>query len=228
MVVLFVAAVFAVFVTIDLVQERRRRRELTAEGMTLHDSISEGQPNFVAGYELPEALHYHKNHMWVHWVGPDQAIVGVDDFGRRLLGHPKGIKTPPVGAWVEQGSRAVKVQHNGESAHLGAPVSGEVLAVNPRLKGDPDAVHRDNYGQGWLYKIRSPRLVEQVGNLLDGSLASRWMEDTRDRFHHQLVLATGSVIQDGGTTIDDLASELDSGQWKSLVHEFLEPVDPKA
>ena len=49
------------------------------------------------------------------------------------------------------------------------------------------------------------------------------MEDTRDRFHHQLVMASGSVIQDGGTTVEDLAEQLEPEALQQLVDEFLSP-----
>ena len=56
MVVILVAVFFAVFVTIDLVLERRRRTELARQGQVLHDRIREAQPHFAAGYEMPEGF----------------------------------------------------------------------------------------------------------------------------------------------------------------------------
>jgi len=223
MVILLVAITFAIVVTIDAVLERRRRQVLAHEGEALHTRLREAEPNFVAGYDMPPDLHYHKGHMWVHWVAPDQAFVGLDDFARRLVGHPDKIAVPHAGSWTDQGEAAVEVVRKGQHTRLQAPISGEVIARNPALSGDPDTVHRDNYGRGWLYKIRSHRLAEQLNGLLDGSLADRWMEDTRDRFHHQLVMASGSVIQDGGTTVEDLAEQLEPEALAALIDEFLSP-----
>lgn len=223
MVILLVAITFAVIVTIDAVLERRRRRVLVHEGEALHARLREVEPNFVAGYEMPENLHYHRGHMWVDWVAPDQAYVGLDDFARRLIGHPEKIALPHRGSWTDQGQTAVEIVRGSHRTRLQAPISGEIIERNPALSGDPDQLHKDSYGRGWLYKIRSHRLAEQLNGLLDGSLAERWMEDTRDRFHHQLVLASGSVIQDGGTTVEDLAAALGDDQYEALVEEFLSP-----
>ena len=96
-----------------------------------------------------------------------------------------------------------------------------MVGVNPLLKKDPDLLFKDNYGRGWLYKIRSPILFKEIPNLLNGTLAQRWMEDTRERFQHQLMLATGSVIQDGGASIEDIASGLEPDQWRTLVGDLL-------
>ena len=37
---------------------------------------------------------------------------------------------------------------------LYAPVTGEVVEVNPRVAGDPSAINADCYGTGWMLKIR--------------------------------------------------------------------------
>jgi glycine cleavage system H protein len=225
MVVLLVALLFVGFITVDAVLDRRRRAALAREGETLHDAIKDAPPSWVAGLELPPMLHYHQGHGWVHQVGPDTAYIGVDDFARRLLGRSAKVVPPPVGAWVRQGDDAVVVQRDSDKVKLLAPISGEVLAVNPRLKADPELFAEDAYGHGWLFKIRSPELFRELPNLLTGSLARRWMEDTRERFQHRLMLTTGSVFQDGGTLASDLSEHLGRPEWKSMVDEFLRTQD---
>ena len=221
MAVVLIVLVFAAFVILDLLNQRRRDAKLRGEGETLHSSLDEVEPSWIAGFRLPTLLHYHRGHTWVHWVSPTQAYVGVDDFARRLIGKSSRLTVPAVGTEVSQGEEAVTVTRGDDRARVLSPVTGEVIAVNPQLAKDPAIPYRDNYGRGWLYKIKSPLLFKEVPNLLNGTLARRWMEDTRDRFQHQLMLATGSVIQDGGTSIEDIASGLDRDAWMELMHEFL-------
>jgi glycine cleavage system H protein len=221
MVVLLVICMFAIFVTIDLVRERRRVAALVREGEALREAIQETEPDVVAGFLLPPQLHYHQGHTWVHWVGSDQAYVGLDDFGRRLLGSPTRVSAPGVGTHLHQGERAVKVSRGGEEVTLLSPIEGEIVAVNPRLKNDPGILNRDAYGLGWIYKVRSPNLFREVPNLLHGSLARRWMEDVRERFQIRLMHVQGSVIQDGGAHIEDMTKGLDPRTWRELVDEFM-------
>jgi glycine cleavage system H protein len=157
----------------------------------------------------------------VHWVSADQAYVGVDDFARRLIGKDSRVSAPPVGTHVAQGEDVIRVRHGKDEVRLYAPVAGEVVGVNPALKEDPALPYRDAYGKGWLYKIRSPRLYKDLTNLLYGSLAERWMEDTGHRFRHRLMEVSGSVIQDGGTPVEDLAGALNAEEWRALADEFL-------
>jgi glycine cleavage system H protein len=35
-----------------------------------------------------------------------------------------------------------------------APLSGEVLEVNPKVVEEPETVNSDPYGEGWLIRIR--------------------------------------------------------------------------
>lgn len=221
MAVLLIALVFAAFVILDILNQRRRDARIRGEGEDLHRALDETEPHWVAGFRLPLLLHYHRGHTWVHWVSPTQAYVGVDDFARRLIGKTSCLTAPAVGTQISQGEDVIGVRRDSDEARVLSPVTGEVVAVNSRLAKDPALPYRDNYGHGWLYKVKSPLLFKEVPNLMDGTLAKRWMEDTRDRFQHQLMMATGSVIQDGGTSIEDIASGLDRNAWRELMNEFL-------
>lgn len=221
MVILLVVLVFSAIVVIDLMIERRREVDVRAEGESRHHALEKTEPKWIAGFKLPAALNYHWGHAWAHWVSPQIAYVGIDDFARRLIGSNIKISTRPVGTQVSQGEGILGVRRNGHQADLLSPVTGEIVAVNPELKENPGLVFGDNYGRGWIYKIKSPELFRELPNLLSSSLAERWIEDTRDRFQHQLMLATGSVIQDGGASIEDIGANLETEEWTALVGEFL-------
>jgi hypothetical protein len=64
-------------------------------------------------------------------------------------------------------------------------------------------------------------MFAELSNLMSGSLANRWMQDTGERFRHRLMLAHGSVIQDGGDPVENIASQLGSDEWRRLGAEFL-------
>jgi len=221
MVVFMVAATFLAFVIIDLVRERRQNASLLQEGETVHASLQEMEPQWVSGFQLKPALAYHPGHLWVHRVSKDQGYVGLDDFARRLVGPDARIVPFEPGNHVDQGGKVATVRRDGHRTPLLSPVSGEIIGVNPRLKNEPDLPFRDPYGNGWLFKIRSPRLFAELSNLMNGSLANRWMQDTGERFRHQLMLAHGSVIQDGGDPVEDIAAQLTDDEWRQLTGEFL-------
>jgi len=222
MTVILVVLTICAFLLIEHVLQRGREREVSHVGASLQRALEEeAVPQTAAGIRLPAPLYYHQGHAWVHWVSPDQAYVGLDDFGRRLLGKRAEVELPAVGTNLRQGKDSVAIRRNGDEAQLLVPISGEVVEVNPELTRDPGLVHEDSYARGWLYKIRSPELFKELPNLLRGTLAVRWMEDTFARFQHRMMLASGSVIQDGGGLVEDVAERLDHDQWCRLVEEFM-------
>lgn len=221
MTVILVVLTIGIFILVEYVIQRKREKELSLVGESLQQSLEETAPQVVAGIRLPAPLYYHQGHAWVHWVSPDQAFVGVDDFGRRLIGKNAQVELPAVGTNLRQGRDYVAINRNGDETRLLVPITGEVVGVNPELGQNPGLVHEDSYARGWLFKIRSSELFKELPNLLHGSLAVRWMEDTLARFQHRMMTANGSVIQDGGVPLDDLAEQLDHDQWCGLVEEFM-------
>jgi glycine cleavage system H protein len=222
MVVLLVLLTFIVFLTVDAAVHRFRAPAAQSapapEPVTAMPAL---EPVFVAGYQLPEALHYHKGHTWARVVGPDTVLVGLDDFARRLTGRADAVRVPEKGAWLEQGETAFRVGKEGRDAGLVAPVSGEVVEVNAAVAENPSLAIDDPYGRGWLVKIRSSSLATNLKNLLSGALARRWTEEARAQLELRLMALSGSVLQDGGTPGADFAEHLEPEDWKRLTADFL-------
>lgn len=218
MTVLIVVAFFALFITLDYVMTRRRlAREVTARGVA---SGSTPEPVWVAGYQMPEALHYHRGHTWARMIDGNTVLVGLDDFARRLVGTPAAVQLPSRGDWVHQGGRAFALRVAGQSAELVSPVEGEVVEVNPDLARKPALAAEDPYGRGWILKIRAHNLAANLRNLLSGRLARRWMEDSREALDLRLMALAGTVLQDGGEPVAELARHLPQADFERLVGEF--------
>lgn len=179
------------------------------------------EPAWVGGYMLPEGFHYHRGHTWARKVDPLHFVVGVDDFGGKLLGNVARIELPKPGERVRQGALGARAGTNGRTADLVAPVNGEVVELNPELARKPNLLVDDPYGRGWLMKVRASDMESDVHNLLDGRLANRWIEDASEQLELQLMALSGSVLQDGGRPAADFARHLEDEDWRRLVGEFL-------
>ena len=230
MTVLLVLLFFGFFVSLDHVLTRRRATRALPAAAPVRAPVESPlpvaaplreEPRWVSGYELPARLHYHRGHTWARPVGPDLVEVGVDDFARRLIGTPRRVRPPRVGTWVRQGVPAGTIHAADRAASVVAPVEGEVVAVNDEVRRDPQALVRDPYGQGWLYRIRSSALATNLRNLMDGTLAERWTEDARDQLDLRLMALSDSVLQDGGEPAPDFADHLEPDEWHRLVETFL-------
>ena len=178
-------------------------------------------PVWVAGYQIPDELHYHRGHTWAHQVGPDTVVVGLDDFARQLIGQAEGLELPPVGSRLRQGAPGFAIHLDGRSASLLAPVGGEVIERNSFLARQPGLATEEPYGRGWIMKVRSTDLPRYFRNLVSGSAAHTWIEESRKRMELQLMALSGSVLMDGGQPVADFARHLEDEDWRLLIGEFL-------
>ncbi len=219
MTVLLVLAFFVFFIGLDyLVHQRRLAREARAHALLPPPAL---EPAWVAGYQMPETLFYHRGHTWARPLDSNTVLVGIDDFARKLIGAPAALRLPSRGDWLHQGGRGFGLRHEGKGAELVSPVEGEVLEVNREVALRPSLATEDPYGRGWVLKVKAPNLATNLRNLLSGRLARKWMEDSREALELRLMALSGSVLQDGGEPGSDLGHHLAPADWERLVNEFL-------
>jgi glycine cleavage system H protein len=96
---------------------------------------------------------YTKDHEWVRQEG-DVAVIGITDYAQSQLGDVVYVELPDVGRAVEQGKEAAVVESAKAASEVYAPVSGEVVAVNDDLLGDPAKVNANAMGESWFIKLR--------------------------------------------------------------------------
>lgn len=101
----------------------------------------------------PDDLHYAPTHEWARLEG-DVVITGITDHAQQQMGDLVYVDVPTVGQTVQQGQPAGGVESFKTTSDIHAPVSGTVIEINAALADDPEAVNRDPYGSGWIYKIR--------------------------------------------------------------------------
>ncbi len=120
--------------------------------------------------DFPADLHYLIEHqVWARPHGDGSASVGITALGIRLSGEIYMCRPKGVGSVVEQG-RAIGVVELAKSIiSVKSPVTGTVLATNPRLGDDPGLVHRDPYGDGWLARVGLQDFAADQALLLHGA-----------------------------------------------------------
>lgn len=101
----------------------------------------------------PENYRYTKEHEWVLVEGGNGTI-GITDHAQQELGDIVYVDLPKVGMRIEQGSAFGSVESVKAVSDIYAPVSGEVLEVNPVLADQPEKLNDDPHGEGWLVKVK--------------------------------------------------------------------------
>lgn len=101
----------------------------------------------------PSDLLYCLSHEWVRLDG-DIATVGISDHAQEELTDVVFVELPALGRVVDAGDPTAVVESVKAASDIYAPVSGEVVEVNPEVESDPSLVNTDPYGRGWIFKLR--------------------------------------------------------------------------
>ena len=114
---------------------------------------------------IPADLRYAATHEWAKDLGDDVIEVGISDFAQDALGDVVYVELPEVGASFEAEQECAAVESVKAASDIYAPVSGEIVEINPELEDNPEKINQDVYGNGWLYRIKA-RDISQLENLL--------------------------------------------------------------
>jgi len=102
---------------------------------------------------VPEDLHYSKDHEWVR-VDGDQAIIGITDYAQNSLGDVVYVELPKPGDSFAVNESFGSVESVKAVSEVFTPVSGEVVKINESLADEPEKVNSDPYGDGWMIRVR--------------------------------------------------------------------------
>jgi glycine cleavage system H protein len=108
---------------------------------------------------------YTKDHEWIKVEG-DTATIGITNHAQEQLGDVVFVELPKVGKAVSKGDGAAVVESVKAASEVYAPVTGEVVAVNSELEGDPALVNRGAEDGGWFMKVKLKDKSE-LGDLMD-------------------------------------------------------------
>jgi glycine cleavage system H protein len=108
-------------------------------------------------------LRFSPAHVWVR-VDGSEAVLGLSDYLQDQMGEVTSIQLPDLGDLLIAGRRMGRVESEEASSPIDAPISGEVIEVNPEALENPDLVNSEPYGAGWLLRIRldDPRELEDL------------------------------------------------------------------
>jgi glycine cleavage system H protein len=107
----------------------------------------------VADESYPDDLKYHPEHDWAR-VDGDEATLGITWFAQDQLGEVVFFDPPTIGDSITAGQSYAEVESVKAVSDVIAPVSGEIVAVNEEIAGNPELVNDDPYGRGWLVRVK--------------------------------------------------------------------------
>jgi len=113
---------------------------------------------------IPDDLHYSKDHEWVR-VDGNVAIVGITDYAQDSLGDVVYVELPKAGDEFAANEPFGSVESVKAVSEVFSPVSGEIVGTNEALADAPEKVNTDPYGDGWMIRVQMSNAGE-VDSLL--------------------------------------------------------------
>ena len=108
---------------------------------------------------------FSKDHEYII-VDGDVGTVGISEHAQAQLGDVVFVELPAIGDKVAKGAQAAVVESVKAASEVFSPVSGEIVAVNGALEGEPSLINEDAMGKGWIAKIKLSDPSE-LGELMD-------------------------------------------------------------
>jgi CheY-like chemotaxis protein/glycine cleavage system H lipoate-binding protein len=113
-----------------------------------------------------DSQHYLGGHCWIRVESDNTARIGLARTFADSVGKVSEVELPAVGDYLEQGSVCLRLlTADGRSHTLWSPLSGGVLELNEALRENPGLVAEDPSGEGWLVRIDSANLEEELKDL---------------------------------------------------------------
>ncbi|MBM3284688.1 MAG: glycine cleavage system protein H, partial [Candidatus Aminicenantes bacterium] len=106
-------------------------------------------------------------HTWLNVEGENRATVGVMPEFLKTIGIITHLELPRVNDTISQGEVCGKVTDRDQFTHrIWSPASGRVVEVNAALLEDYSLLRRSPYNQGFLFRIETSQLEEDLKGLL--------------------------------------------------------------
>lgn len=116
--------------------------------------------------QYPASYSYTKEHQWVSASG-DIATIGITQHAQEQLGDIVYVDLPKPGTSILRGDTYGSVESVKAVSDIFAPVSGDVVEVNPVLATTPEVLNQDPHGN-WMIRVNLTNPA-QLGDLLSAS-----------------------------------------------------------
>lgn len=175
----------------------------------------------INGVFLPAGYYLHPGHTWLKIEDKNNVCIGIDDFASRILGEFTTIQTPLMGKQLFKGSDAIHAFRNQHKASFVSPVSGVITQINPRVGKNPELINHDPYVDGWIMRIYSPDLKNDLKQLMFMDTSKSFMDREVSALFDFLEQETQLAAADGGKLDSDLFGSLPGISWENLLDKFI-------
>ncbi|MDR3624870.1 MAG: glycine cleavage system protein GcvH [Chlamydiales bacterium] len=104
-------------------------------------------------------MKFTETHEWIRLEG-DIGVIGITDHAQHELGDIVYVELPTIGKKVAKEAEIAVLESTKAAADIYAPVSGEIIEVNPILEDYPELINDSPESLGWIYKVKLSDIKE--------------------------------------------------------------------
>ncbi|MEJ2535469.1 MAG: hypothetical protein P8048_00150 [Calditrichia bacterium] len=217
MVFLLVVLSVVLFITIDYLIQRRRKRATVEQAEPENLYISKTMPGILNGVFLQPGF------TWSKILDNGNLLLGIQPMLLGLVGNPDEIETVPEGQKIGKGGSLLKVRKGSKLLDLKSPVHGSIVAINPEFQ---EISGWDKLSQNWIYAIKPEKVSSEIPGWIIADKTKNWIntryEEVKSFFMKNLPRTElGSTMADGGDLPIGIMSKFDEKFWKEFEHSFL-------
>jgi glycine cleavage system H protein len=166
--------------------------------------------------ELPEEFYFHLTHVWGRPRENQTWEMGIDQLLSYILPPPIGFELFTDKRDLVQNEVLGRIITTGGSVFLITPLSGSLIHVNPEISAQPQLMHEDPLGKGWLAQFQWSQDRSELREFYTGDEARRFLQEEACHLRHVLkyrgieVGKIGMTLHDGGNNIKHLHQILPS------------------
>ena len=119
----------------------------------------------INDYEFPDDLFYvlgEPGHVWIKKIDDVNIKIGVDNYASSRAGEIEFVRTMPVDKRVKKNQVIGTFESGKWVGQIKSPIDGILKEKNTKLKGDPELVNSDPYGEVWLLIIEGKTIDTQL------------------------------------------------------------------
>lgn len=159
----------------------------------------------ICGMPFPPDRYYHRGHTWARVESDGAVVIGLDEFGKRMIGEPDLVVLPAAGERIHANGTAFRVRKRNADVRILAPVDGEVLEASPA-------------GREWFLRVRPDNT--NFTHLLRGPEVRPWMLREMERLQLALSVEGAPTLADGGAPVPDISAACPQADWDNVCGEI--------
>jgi len=116
-----------------------------------------------------DTFKFAQTHEWASVESDGLVWVGISHHAQEALGDVMFFQPPKIGQEVQQGEAIAVIESVKAASDIHAPISGEVVELNPEVDSSPERNQRKPY-EVWLFKIKpsnAENLQSELNQLID-------------------------------------------------------------